>query len=333
MCFLETAKDAGTSEEVEKEYLSELNEAGVYFEFIGSDARRFPWRGIRRMRNYVHTNHADIYHAHLTYGILFGALVRVPRVYTHHSVSMRIGRLVFALMNPLIDQLVGISNKCAKVLSAHTGRKPSIIINGVSFQRFSQQDLRPRKIGQRISCISVGRICEEKNYELLVRAIARLPDGVRSNLSVKIAGAGPKLLAAKLEKRISDEGLGDVILLLGNRSDIPALLASSQLFLMSSSSEGLPIALIEASVAGLPCVVTDVGGCSEIVDLCRNGIVVAPESPQALARAIENIISDPTQFTKLSANALDNSKVFSIVAASESHITLYECLLSSQDDK
>jgi glycosyltransferase involved in cell wall biosynthesis len=246
---------------------------------------------------------------------------------------MRIGRFGFALLNPLIDQLVGISNQCAKALSAHTGRKLSVIFNGVSFNRFSQQELKLREIGQKIDCIAVGRICEEKNYELLIRTIASLPNGIRSNMSVQIAGDGPELLAAKLEKKILDYGLGDVIRLLGNRSDIPALLASSQLFLMSSSSEGLPIALIEASVAGLPCVVTDAGGCSEIVDLCRNGVVVEPANPQALASAIEKIISDPVQFTKFSANALENSKVFSIVATSESHITLYECLLSSQDHK
>ena len=77
---------------------------------------------------------------------------------------------------------------------------------------------------------------------------------------------------AALETKIVMEGLERTIQLLGNRNDVPALLAHSQLFLMSSAYEGLPIALIEATMSGLPCVVTNVGGCREIIEKCQNGV-------------------------------------------------------------
>ena len=329
VCFLETASEAATSQEFEKEYLTKLESAGVKFFFIGRDARLRFWRGIAKMRKYVQENSIDIFHSHLTYGIVFGACVGIPRVYTHHSVDMRVGRFAFALLSSLIDQLVGISDNCAKVLSAHAAREVVTIVNGVDLGRFPQEDSNIREIEDRIDCISVGRVCAEKNYELLVQAVARLPVELRCRLSVKIVGAGSEAMMARLEKAILDGGLCEVVHLLGSRSDIPALLASSQLFIMSSSTEGLPIALIEAAVSGLPCIVTDAGSCREVIEECRNGIVVEPDNPQALADAIEILISDPTQIAAYSANALNCSKGYSIENSVISHTSMYTRLLSS----
>ena len=328
ICFLETAREARTSEEFGSEYISDLEAAGVNVFFIGQSARRWPWIGIRKMRNYVSEHSIDVYHSHLTYGIVFGAFLHVPRVYTHHSIDMRVGRLVFAFVNQFIEQLVGISDKCSKTLAKHASRKVETIFNGVDVEKFSQQITSPREIEGKVNCISVGRICKEKNYELLVQAISRLPTAARSRLAVKIVGAGSGEMTASLEKEISDKGVGDVISLLGSRSDVPALLGSAQLFLMSSSSEGLPIALIEAAASGLPCVVTDAGGCREIVEGCQNGIIVELENPQAFAEAIETIISKPEKYSEYSTNALNHSTRFSIENATSLHLSMYRHLLS-----
>jgi glycosyltransferase involved in cell wall biosynthesis len=327
--FLESANEAGTSGEFEKEYLAELDSVGVNYFFVGRGARRCFWRGITRLRRHVRENAIDVYHSHLTYGVVFGALVGIPRVYTHHSVNMRVGRLVFSLMNNVIDQLVGISKRCSQTLSRHSARRVTTILNAVDLKRFSQGESAVRTIDEVINCISVGRICAEKNFELLVSAVACLPDNVRSHLTVSIVGAGSKEMTARLEKRIVDEGVGHVIRLLGSRRDVPALLASSDAFLMSSSSEGLPIALIEAAVSGLPCVVTDVGGCREVIEACQNGVVADPDDAHALAQAIESLVSEPDQFRQYSKNALSRSKLFSIETAAASHVSLYQQLLDS----
>jgi glycosyltransferase involved in cell wall biosynthesis len=117
ICFLENAHDAGTSEEYEKEYLSDLESAGVQYFIVGKESRQWHWIGMFKIRKYVSEYSIDVYHSHLTYGIVFGALVRIPRVYTHHSIDMRVSRLVFTLISQFIEQLVGISDKCSKTLS------------------------------------------------------------------------------------------------------------------------------------------------------------------------------------------------------------------------
>jgi len=329
ICFLESASEAGTCEEYEQEYLSTLESAGVQYSFIGQDARRRPWRGIRKMRKFTQKHSIDVYHSHLTYGVVFGSMVGIPRVYTHHSIEMRVGRLAFAMMNRIIDQLVAISDECASVLSRHTVREVVTIFNAVDLKKLTKEGIATRELAEIICCISVGRICAEKNYELLIEAIACLPQNLVSRLSVQIAGAGSEALTNQLRNVITQKKLEDVVRLLGSRSDVPSLLASSHLFLMSSSIEGLPIALIEAAVSGLPCVVTDVGGCREVIQKCGNGVVVEPNNAQALADAIERLINDRAKFSMYSVNALKNAKQFSIKRATAAHKILYRRLLAS----
>jgi glycosyltransferase involved in cell wall biosynthesis len=328
ICFVESASEAKTSEDFERKYLSELKMAGVHYSFIGQSARWWPWVGIRKVRKYISQESIDVYHSHLTYGVVFGAFLSIPRVYTHHSVDMRVGRLVFTFISRWIEQLVGISEKCSQSLSTHASRTVETIFNGVDMKKFSRELTMPRTIQATVDCIAVGRICEEKNYEMLVRAIFLLPPEVRFRLAVSIVGAGPLAMTKSLEKAISDRGVGDVISLIGSRDDVPKLLESAQLFLMSSASEGLPIALIEAAASGLPCVVTDVGGCREIIERCQNGIVVEPDNPHKFAEAIEAVIGSAEKYSEYSTNALLHAKQFSIENAASLHISSYQRLLS-----
>jgi glycosyltransferase involved in cell wall biosynthesis len=325
--FLERAEDTGASVLFQKEYLQDLDRSGVKYFFIGSRARKLPWLGVSRVLNYVRKHRIDLYHSHLTYGIVFGALVRVPRIYTHHSVEPRMHRVLYSLVSPFVDQFVGISRACKAALVAQTGRDVLTIFNAVDLRKFAVSRSKSRIFEGKIRCIAVGRICSEKNYGLLVDAISRVPAEVRSRLRVDIVGSGGADATNALERRIRKMGLERTIRLLGTRNDVPDLLASSQLFVMSSSSEGLPIALIEAAVSGLPCIVTGVGGCGEVIETCKNGIVVEPNNAKALATAIESTIRDPEELAKFSVNAFSRSDVFSIRSSSTSHASMYRQLM------
>jgi glycosyltransferase involved in cell wall biosynthesis len=115
--------------------------------------------------------------------------------------------------------------------------------------------------------------------------------------------------------------------LLGNRQDIPQLLYASNLFVMSSDSEGLPIVLLEAMMTGVPVVVTDVGGCRDVVEACGAGLVVSPGDSVALANAIEFMIDNPQQANKMSACAQEKSLQYSIDVSVKSHLELYKELI------
>jgi len=322
--FLGKASDTGRSISFEKAFLAELRSAGVKYFFVGHNSRLFPWTGALRVRRYVLRENIDIYHSHLTYGIVFGALIRIPRVYTHHNAKMRVNRHFFKVLIRWIDRLVAISDVCGELLTEYAECSVTVIRNGVNIGKISQKAIVFDSSEPTIRCVAVGGITKQKNYNLLVSAIKCIPESVRSRFTIFIAGEGSQIETEELRRSIEKAGLQSTIELLGNVEDVPSLLNQSQLFVMSSAWEGLPISLIEAALAGLPCIVTDVGGCREVIDTCRNGLVVAPSDAQALADAIEDLVRMPSGLSEYSQNALTYSSAFSIEKASNAHLALYE---------
>ena len=132
-------------------------------------------------------------------------------------------------------------------------------------------------------CLTVARLHPQKGLTDLVEAasdVLRRRDDVR----FVVAGGGPS--RGVVEERIRASGLEGRVVLLGERRDVPALLARADLFVLPSRFEGLPTALIEAMAAGRPIVATSVGGNAEVVADGETGWIVPPERPHALAQAI-----------------------------------------------
>src|SRR5690554_5734531 len=330
IAFLGSAKEIGRSQDYENKFLDELDESGVSWEFIGNDCRKKPWRGISRIRTIAKKYDAEIYHSHLPFGVFFGAGLSCPRVYTHHSIMPRLNWLTYRVCNRLIERYVGISRICAEKLSVYTSREVTPILNGVDVNKFSSCEEGNPAGGEVVNALAVGRICPQKGYRYLGEAISLLPREVRSRIRVSIAGEGDPKYTAELKKFIDELGASDVILFLGNRSDIPQLWTQSDLFLMSSEWEGLPIALIEATVTGLPCIVTDVGGCAEIIEMCGNGVAVEYGDTEAFARELRELIENPSTRRKLSDNAVKNYTQLDIENSAQKHLALYEELLGAR---
>ena len=104
--------------------------------------------------------------------------------------------------------------------------------------------------------------------------------------------------------RIKALGLGNTVHLAGFRTDIPAVLSAGDLFVLPSLMEGMPNALLEAYAAGLPVVVTSVGGLPEAVENERSGLVVPPKDPRALAAAIVRLLKDEAFRSRLASDEL-----------------------------
>jgi glycosyltransferase involved in cell wall biosynthesis len=127
-----------------------------------------------------------------------------------------------------------------------------------------------------------------KGHRHLLEAMKLLPETV----DLVIVGDGPQ--RAALEKRIGRLGLGARVRMAGNHDDVlPWLRALDVFALPSYANEGVPQALVQAMLVGLPCVTTAVGGIPEIAEHERTALVVPPEDPQALAAAIERLARDP----------------------------------------
>jgi glycosyltransferase involved in cell wall biosynthesis len=135
--------------------------------------------------------------------------------------------------------------------------------------------------------VTAGRLDPQKGYDLLLDAmvdVRRSHPGVR----LAIAGDGPErsVLAAQLARLDLSPGVA----LLGDRPDVPAILAAADGFVLSSRWEGLPMVLLEAAAAKLPIVCTDVGGNREVVRPALGGVLVAV-TPAGIADGMERVMA------------------------------------------
>jgi len=145
----------------------------------------------------------------------------------------------------------------------------------------------PACMGKRLVC--VANLRPEKDLATLVAAMARLVRQ-RADVQLLIAGRGDAGARAELDRTITAAGLGAHVTCLGHRRDIPALLQACDAAVLSSRSEGFPLALLEYGAAGLPVAATRVGQCAEILDHGRAGLLVAPRDPPALAAAMARLL-------------------------------------------
>jgi glycosyltransferase involved in cell wall biosynthesis len=145
---------------------------------------------------------------------------------------------------------------------------------------------------------TVGRLAYQKAPEDFICALAGLG---RSNVFGVWIGDGP--LRAKTERLARKRGLSGRVLFTGERADVEALLPGLDVFAMASRYEGLPCAIVEAMGAGLPVVATTVNSVPDVVIAGETGLLVPPERPELLGRAIGHLIDNPAEAARLGAAA------------------------------
>ncbi len=148
--------------------------------------------------------------------------------------------------------------------------------------------------------LTVGRLVYEKGHEFLVEAMATVAQE-DSRAVAGICGAGP--LHDALQGQIETLGLQDKVKLLGQWNSIPEILAASDVFVLPSRWEGLPMALLEGMMAGLPVIATRVEGVDEVVEPGMHGLLVRLESPAELAQAILQLLRSPQDRQRMGAAA------------------------------
>jgi glycosyltransferase involved in cell wall biosynthesis len=169
-----------------------------------------------------------------------------------------------------------------------------VVQNGVDVGRFSAD---PRPTPGRV--VMVGRLAEPKRPDEAVRAVAALRPKVH-DAHLLLVGDGPQEDAVR--RLAAELGVESAVELLGRRDDVAGLLAGASCFLLASRYEGCPLSVLEAMAAGLPVVVTRLGGIDEVVEHGRTGLVVDPDAA-AIADALETLLSDPERAARMGAEA------------------------------
>jgi glycosyltransferase involved in cell wall biosynthesis len=267
-------------------------------------------------------------------GRLAAALARVPvRVFTVHGWAFKAHDGIAAaaylwadrLMRPLTTRTICVAeSERAAGLRAHTcGAGNTVVIrNGVEHDRVPGA---PPRTGGPPVVLAVGRLRAPKDFTTLVRAAERLEPG---SARIRIAGDGPD--RAELEAEIAARATGAEVELLGERDDVPRLLAGSDVFVLPSRSEGMPLSVLEAMAAGRPVIASAVGGVPELVVDGVTGILVPPGDEAALAGAIGRLARAPAEGARMGEAAHRRVEAeFGLEACRRAHLDLYREALAA----
>ena len=259
----------------------------------------------RTLADYCRTNHIEVIHAQCPRENVIALLAkkRLPGlrvVYTEHF-TRRCGaawRMLYRHFTPRNHRVIAVCRESRDVLIANgcCPEKIQVIYNGIEPRADKPvSDKLRRELGLPedvflISCLA--RFDPEKGLDMLVRALARLKELTDKPFCCCVAGDGP--LMEDIRGRIADAGLEREMRLLGFRTDAEDILAASDLYVCSSHcNEALSFAILEAMNAGLPLVVTDVGGNRDLAEtgtVC--GTVVPPGDAEAFAKAMAALMAD-----------------------------------------
>ncbi len=196
-----------------------------------------------------------------------------------------------------IDRIIAISEGVKKVLlsSGIDKNKISVIPSGIDytpFENITPRDYLHRELGFGDDDFLVGivaHLADHKGHKYLIEAAGILKQKA-PHIKLIIVGKGP--LRMELDEQVKKTDVDDIVFFLGFREDVPQILASLDLFVLSSYLEGLGTSIMDAMASRLPVVATEVGGIPELVIHEKTGLLVPPRDPRALAEAILKLYRD-----------------------------------------
>lgn len=263
-------------------------------------------RWVARLRTLVRTGRFQLVHTHMPYPAIAARLAlgsQLTLVHTEHNVWERYRaptRWANAWTYGRNRAVIAVSDSVAASI-----RPPSVVhsppvevvvhgidvasvVTGPAARARARSTLGLDPAASVVG--TVGNFTAKKDQQTLLSAFSLLVADHPGALLVLI-GSGP--LEEELRRSVHERNLGRHVVFAGSRLDVPQLLPAFDVFALSSRYEGLPIALLEALAAGLPCVATTAGGIPEIVTDGREGFLVEPGDAAGLARGIAGLLDDP----------------------------------------
>jgi glycosyltransferase involved in cell wall biosynthesis len=268
-------------------------------------------RAFRRLVAIIRTEKPDLLHAHMPISAflarLAGRVAGVPRVaYTCHGflfnqqgswLRRNAGLLMERLAGPFTDVFMTVSATeaedarrlgiCRHAVAVGNGRDPAVFHPDPATRARLRKSLGTTP--DAVVVVAVSRLVRTKGYAELAAALRDVP-------GAELWVVGDRLESDRgddMTELLRNAGLGGRLRLLGYRRDVAALLAASDIFVLPSWYEGLPMSVIEAMLTGLPVVATDIRGPREQVVPEATGLLVPVRDPAALAAALNRLVRDP----------------------------------------
>jgi glycosyltransferase involved in cell wall biosynthesis len=250
---------------------------------------------------------ADAVHTHLTYanilGAIAGKLAKKTVIGTLHGIinqesglSLK-DRIEYLVLRFLADRVLSVGGFVAECHQPHLGKKAIITIPNVVKPVPVLSPMERRRVREEITgdaarplLLSLGRLAEEKGYDDLLNAFARVRES-HPSAALAIAG-GDGGAYADLQAQAQRLMLNGHAFFLGARTDVHKMLGAADIYICSSHREGLPLSLLEAMSAGLPVISTRVGAIPEVVTE-DTGMLVHGRNVAALSEAVTALLDSP----------------------------------------
>lgn len=316
--------------------MEEAHRRGVRAFDLGKKAGLDPSLFVR-LAGLLRRERVDVVHTHnfapLIYGTLAARALGLPTLNTRHGrAPLSTHRLIWSLTR----RAVAVSEDARRELVRHNRIAPdkvSVILNGVDIAAFGAPGGDGSELRHELRLPAdatvfgiVARLAPEKDHATLLEAFRLLLRG-GADACLVVIGGGP--LEGALRSQAERSGLSERVRFLGFRTDIPALLRCLDVFVLSSTMEGISLTLLEAMAASLPIVATDVGGNREVVIEGVTGLLVPDGNPEAMASAMASLHRDPERARALGASGRERAvRVFDIEQMVDAYVALYESLQS-----
>lgn len=286
----------------------ELEQAGVPLEVVpGWSHAATIWSLVnvcKRFRPDVLVAHG--FSEHL-WGRYAGLLANVPHlVHVEHNTRERYTgwrRAQTRWLAQRTDRIVGCSEgvRLSLLEMGMPGERTIAIPNGIRLEPFADADAHTFAL-RTPGIVMVSRFSKQKDHATLLRAVALLRKRGLTT-PVLFAGGGKDIHRKPLEKLAAVLGLGDQVRFLGVVRNVPELLMTHQLAVLSTHYEGMPLALIEGMAAGCAVVGSAVPGVREVIADGVDGRLVPEADPVAMADALEQLLRDPVYAAQMAASA------------------------------
>jgi len=266
---------------------------------------------------------------------LLNPFLRFKPIYTSHchpSLKSTYMKGVYTIVSLLSKKIICVSNaiRCefTKYLHSH---KTSTLYLGVPRNTESREQARV-KLGFKDDEVIICNIAYHdpvKGIDVLIRAIDYLYNdlGVRGFRLIQIGGKPFKNASERIQSLLSSVNISECFELWGLRNDIETIMCGSDIYCQSSRSEGIPLSMMEAGMASLPIVATNVGGVSEVARNGINALLSENEDYKALAQNLKTLIDSESERRRMGDNGLQiASDEFYLEVQAERLVTIYETI-------
>ena len=293
-------------------------------------------KNVASLAAFIRAHDIEIVHAHAARDYHLAALAvrlasRSRLVLTRHTLFplRRINKVLLSGAS----RVIAVSQAVAESLRKNgviESSKITVIHNGIDVERFS------RSTGSDSVLVgTVGHLSPIKGHDIFVRAAA-LVSAHRPGVKFVVIGEdkSPQMdHRRQLENLVAELGLNDVVAMPGWRDDVSAALSSLTLFVSAARSEPFGLAIVEAMAAGLPIIATASEGALEILEDGVSGILVPADNPEALAKAINELLDNPLECSRLARNALSIARDrFSLSRMATDTERVYREVLAGETD-